>query len=816
MPATRTISTTIALNGEAAYRRSMEEINRSLRTLKAETQAAAAAFQSEGRSMQSLTSYQQRLQAQYDQLIVKQESLKQAVRDASRIYGDNSKEADRHRAALANVEAEMNRLQGEMNRTETELQELRQAEQGAADGANDMAGGMQGAAQSMGVSTIAIGNMLADLARRAARFLADAARAGIEYNAEMQSYTQALTNSLGSAEAAAAALSAIKLDAAVTPYSVAALTRANQLLIATGISAESARATINALSEAVSATGGGNDELQRMAQNLQQIQNVGKASAMDIKQFQMAGIDVYGILADYTGQTVQEVQDLTITYDLLSKALQNAASEGGKYFGANAAQAATLNGQISTLTDNIKSKLGEAMEGVSDMLSEDILPKVNEFVSNIDVGKTMEFFGSYYRIILPVAGQLENLLPLLRAVKGEFDTWDNATGNVESLALALDELMQRKAELEAMGVGAGGEGGIFDPLTDEYQTLLNQIAELRAEIARLRGEEAEASAEQETHSQHMTETAEKAQELADQIADLEAAYNEAYEAAKTSLEGQFDLFEKVDQAATISVQDMIAAMGTQADYWNAYSENLTMVQGLTEQSIGLNADLVAGLNDGSAKSVQAVASLAAGYEEALAKGPAAVEAYIASINAAYESQQAAIAGAADAMAKGQTDFDNKMADIQAKAEELVTAMDKSAEMGTAAYNSMRSYMEQIAYSEQPAIEQMFALGQAISQALQDGIDSKSVTGPRIAHGGNGMIAYDGSHASGLDYVPFDGYIAELHRGEMVLNAAAADALRQGAGGGGTVVNVTVNTREMSRSQTDYLIRQLNQELGKEA
>ena len=125
-------------------------------------------------------------------------------------------------------------------------------------------------------------------------------------------------------------------------------------------------------------------------------------------------------------------------------------------------------------------------------------------------------------------------------------------------------------------------------------------------------------------------------------------------------------------------------------------------------------------------------------------------------------------------------------------------------------------MEQIAYSEQPAIEQMFALGQAISQALQDGIDSKSVTGPRIAHGGNGMIAYDGSHASGLDYVPFDGYIAELHRGEMVLNAAAADALRQGAGGGGTVVNVTVNTREMSRSQTDYLIRQLNQELGKEA
>ncbi|MBU5627704.1 hypothetical protein KQI82_12370 [Oscillibacter sp. MSJ-2] len=36
---------------------------------------------------------------------------------------------------------------------------------------------------------------------------------------------------------------------------------------------------------------------------------------------------------------------------------------------------------------------------------------------------------------------------------------------------------------------------------------------------------------------------------------------------------------------------------------------------------------------------------------------------------------------------------------------------------------------------------------------------------------------NGSHASGLDYVPFDGYIAQLHRGEMVVPAALADSLR---------------------------------------
>ena len=42
---------------------------------------------------------------------------------------------------------------------------------------------------------------------------------------------------------------------------------------------------------------------------------------------------------------------------------------------------------------------------------------------------------------------------------------------------------------------------------------------------------------------------------------------------------------------------------------------------------------------------------------------------------------------------------------------------------------------------------------------------------------------DGSHSSGLDYVPYNGYIAELHKGEMVVPAAEASYLRSGAGNG---------------------------------
>lgn len=60
------------------------------------------------------------------------------------------------------------------------------------------------------------------------------------------------------------------------------------MLITTGESADKSREAINSLANAVALTGGDSYTLERMASNLQQIRNVGKATAMDIRQFGMA------------------------------------------------------------------------------------------------------------------------------------------------------------------------------------------------------------------------------------------------------------------------------------------------------------------------------------------------------------------------------------------------------------------------------------------------------------------------------------------------------------------------------------------------
>ena len=79
---------------------------------------------------------------------------------------------------------------------------------------------------------------------------------------------------------------------------------------------------------------------------------------------------------------------------------------------------------------------------------------------------------------------------------------------------------------------------------------------------------------------------------------------------------------------------------------------------------------------------------------------------------------------------------------------------------------------------------------------------------------NGHITVNGSgHAGGLNYVPYDNYPAILHRGERVLTAAENASGAYG-GGGNRTVNITVNAKELNRSQTDYLIRRADTELGK--
>ena len=323
------MSATLGLD-DSAYRQGVEEA-------KSQTKAAVSTMMKD-----------------YNRLYSEVIHLTAAYQKSRKETGETSKETKEFAQKLKEAQAQLN----------TTAQGLRTAE-GYMNSFGDATGKASKANKSLSeelTASITKGMTLSNVILKASSVAFDAAKnfvqSGIEYNAQIEKYTTGFTNMLGSAEAAQQVMSQIQEDAAKTPFDVESLTKANQYLISAGENASYARNTIMALGDAVSATGGGNDELNRMSQNLQQIANTGKATTADIKQFAYAGIDVYGILADYTGKSTTEVQNMTISYDLLTQALQAASEEGGRYYNSMDTQSQTMNGRVSTLKDNVSQLAG--------------------------------------------------------------------------------------------------------------------------------------------------------------------------------------------------------------------------------------------------------------------------------------------------------------------------------------------------------------------------------------------------------------------------------------------------------------------------
>lgn len=325
---------------------------------------------------------------------------------------------------------------------------------------NKSVSGMSALMQTgMNAVSVAMGNLLTKLASQAVQMVSTVVSTGLDFNRQMENYQLAFQNLLGDAQAANDALDAIKADAASTPFDVAGLVSANRLLISTGQSAEEARQVINALGNAVSASGGGNEELQRMAANLQQIANVGQAAAVDIKQFAYAGIDIYGILSDYTGKSREEVQQLKISYDLLAEALKAASEEGGRYAGAMEAYSQTLQGRMDTLADNATQLAGALTEGLFEVQKE-LVEAASGWVETLQT--TLEAEGP---AAMAVAG-VQIVFDLLQGVASALP--DVAASAVQTVAQFLQGIVQNLPALLASGAQIIGTliEGILSSLPD--------------------------------------------------------------------------------------------------------------------------------------------------------------------------------------------------------------------------------------------------------------------------------------------------------------------------------------------------------------
>lgn len=125
--AVRTITTRLALDGEAQFKQAMTSINGALRNLKSELALSEAQFKGQANSVEALTAKNNILKQSVDQQKEKVRALAQAVVDATAAHGENSAVTDRYRQQLNRAQTELINMNRELEENGRQLEEAQRA-----------------------------------------------------------------------------------------------------------------------------------------------------------------------------------------------------------------------------------------------------------------------------------------------------------------------------------------------------------------------------------------------------------------------------------------------------------------------------------------------------------------------------------------------------------------------------------------------------------------------------------------------------------------------------------------------------------------
>lgn len=153
----REIKTSLALDGEKAFKQAIADASRQLRVMNADLKAVAAEFDLTGDKEQMLTQKSGILKTEISQQEKIVEALNRAVKESAEAFGDSSNKTDGYRIRLSNAKASLSKLKSELQDADREAEEFgrdsvkvgRQIEDGIGDSAEDAEKSVKGLIERM-------------------------------------------------------------------------------------------------------------------------------------------------------------------------------------------------------------------------------------------------------------------------------------------------------------------------------------------------------------------------------------------------------------------------------------------------------------------------------------------------------------------------------------------------------------------------------------------------------------------------------------------------------------------------------------------
>ncbi|WP_293787066.1 tape measure protein, partial [uncultured Aeromicrobium sp.] len=273
---------------------------------------------------------------------------------------------------------------------------------------------------------------------------------GMSYNVLQQKSRAAFTTILGSAEAANAMMGQLAEFAKTSPFPRQAFISATQQMLAFGFAADDVIPTLQAIQDAVAATGGSAEQIGEITSILSQVKSTGKLTAETFNQLGYRGIDAAKLIGQGMNMTAQEVRD---------------AVTGGTLDSQKALK--TLVAEMTTTYAGAADGLKSTWEGATDRIK-----GVMRDVGSVIVAPFVDPNGGGYAI--EWANKLADLGRAIEASLGPAieRSFERLGPILDKVSPALDSMV---AGVKSLSEGEGPAAGLLDKLR-EFAPVLAPLA----------------------------------------------------------------------------------------------------------------------------------------------------------------------------------------------------------------------------------------------------------------------------------------------------------------------------------------------------
>ena len=335
----------------------------------------------------------------------------------------------------------------------------------------------------------------------------------------------------------------------------------------------------------------------------------------------------------------------------------------------------------------------DALTGKFNMTAEEMQQVAQ---AEIDLKKREADWDEYVRVIGEIPGvlseisteqeELNNLTAEYKAAQAEYDDYvkidsflDLFTKGREGQAKLTQKVNEAKKAMEA-------QQSVVNQLEDEHQALLDTQTRLEAQYGYTTGAvEGEGNAFitwKDAVNNCMYAVQSEVEELCE-------AYDEAYKAARESIDGQIGLFDEIVLEVKQSTEEMLGAWESQINYLTSYTENIKKAM-----DFGLDEALVKELSDGSQESAAQLDTIISKVEE-LGGTTDEAKKFVDDFNKKFQEVETAKDEFAGTVADMETDFSDKMAEIESRLNTSIDNMNMETDAAAAAKATMSAYVQEI-------------------------------------------------------------------------------------------------------------------------